>query len=47
VAGPVLARRIAASLAFPISQREGALAAALVCKPYEAKAVAEQALVSP
>ena len=34
---PVLARRIAASLVFPISEYDAARAAALVCKPYEGK----------
>lgn len=33
----VLARRIAASLVFPISEYDAARAAALVCKPYEGK----------
>ncbi len=46
MATPVLARRLAASLAFPISQREAALAAALVCKPYEAKDTEDQVLIS-
>jgi hypothetical protein len=37
VASRSLARRLAASLAFPISQREAARAARLVCKPYAVK----------
>jgi CRISPR-associated protein Csx17 len=40
-----LARRLAASLAFPISQREAARAAVMVCKPYEAKEDEEQSLL--
>jgi CRISPR-associated protein Csx17 len=35
VSVPVLARRLAASLAFPISQDDAARAAQVVCKPYE------------
>jgi CRISPR-associated protein Csx17 len=37
VATPVLARRLAASLAFPISRDDAARAARLVCKPYDVK----------
>jgi CRISPR-associated protein Csx17 len=37
VAAPSLARRLAASLAFPISQGDAARAARLVCKPYTVK----------
>ncbi|MCS7026833.1 MAG: type I-U CRISPR-associated protein Csx17 [Bryobacteraceae bacterium] len=37
VGTPRLARRLAASLAFPISRREATQAFTLVCKPYEAK----------
>jgi hypothetical protein len=37
VVRPGLARRLAASLAFPISQESAAHAARLVCKPYEVK----------
>jgi CRISPR-associated protein Csx17 len=43
---PMLARRLAASLAFPISQREAARAAALVCKPYEVEDTEDHALSS-
>lgn len=46
IATPAQARRLAASLAFPISQRGAAQAATLVCKPYEAKDTEEQVLVS-
>jgi CRISPR-associated protein Csx17 len=42
VAMPTLARRLAASLAFPISQLDAARAARLVCKPHDVKDVAEQ-----
>lgn len=42
----ILARRLGASLAFPISRKEATRAAALVCKPYEAKNIEEPALVS-
>jgi CRISPR-associated protein Csx17 len=44
--GRILPRRLAASLAFPISKREAARAAALVCRPYEAKDTEEPTLVS-
>jgi CRISPR-associated protein Csx17 len=44
VAARSVARRLAASLAFPISQREAARAARLVCKPYAVKE--EQSAVS-
>ena len=37
VVAPALARRLAASLAFPISRTEAARAAQLVCKPYDIK----------
>lgn len=37
VATPAFARRLAASLAFPISRDEAAHAARLVCKPYDVK----------
>jgi CRISPR-associated protein Csx17 len=37
VVTPALARRLAASLAFPISRTDAARAVQLVCKPYEAK----------
>jgi CRISPR-associated protein Csx17 len=37
VATPALARRLAASLAFPISRTDAARAAELVCKPYDSK----------
>jgi len=37
VATPALARRLAASLAFPISRDDAARAARLVCKPYDVK----------
>ena len=37
VATPALARRLAASLAFPISRNDAARAARLVCKPYDVK----------
>lgn len=37
VATAALARRLAASLAFPISRHDAARAARLVCKPYDAK----------
>ncbi|MCC6858777.1 MAG: type I-U CRISPR-associated protein Csx17 [Bryobacterales bacterium] len=40
-----LARRLAASLAFPISQRDAARAAGMVCKPYEAKEDERQSLL--
>ncbi len=40
-----LARRLAASLAFPISQGDAARAAGMVCKPYEAKEDEEQSLL--
>jgi CRISPR-associated protein Csx17 len=46
VRAPRLAQRLAASLAFPISQKEAARAATLVCKPYEARELEEQDLVS-
>jgi CRISPR-associated protein Csx17 len=36
-ATPALARRLAASLAFPISRNDAARAARLVCKPYDVK----------
>ncbi len=42
VARPGLARRLAASLAFPISRDDAARAARLVCKPYDAKDPEEQ-----
>jgi CRISPR-associated protein Csx17 len=45
VATSSLARRLAASLAFPISQRDAARAARLVCKPYTLKEVQEQPAV--
>jgi CRISPR-associated protein Csx17 len=41
VASPSVARRLAASLAFPISQGDAARAARLVCKPYTVKEVEE------
>jgi CRISPR-associated protein Csx17 len=41
VAAPGFARRLAASLAFPISQRDAARAARLICKPYTVKDVEE------
>lgn len=41
VATASLGRRLAASLAFPISQREAARAARLLCKPYAVKDVKE------
>jgi CRISPR-associated protein Csx17 len=44
VAAPSLARRLAASLAFPISQRDAARAARLVCKPYTVRDVEQPAL---
>jgi len=44
VAAPSLARRLAASLAFPISQRDAACAARLVCKPYTVRDVEQPAL---
>ena len=37
VATPALARRLAASLVFPISRADAARAARLVCKPYDVK----------
>jgi CRISPR-associated protein Csx17 len=37
VATPTLARRLAASLAFPISRNDAARASRLICKPYEVK----------
>ncbi|MBI5482125.1 MAG: type I-U CRISPR-associated protein Csx17 [Deltaproteobacteria bacterium] len=37
IATPALARRLAASLAFPISRDDAARAARLVCKPYDVK----------
>jgi CRISPR-associated protein Csx17 len=37
VVTPALARRLAASLAFPISRTDAARAAQLVCKPYDIK----------
>ncbi len=43
---PIVARRLAASLVFPISREEAARAVTLVCKPYEAKEIEEQDLVS-
>jgi CRISPR-associated protein Csx17 len=46
VATRAFSRRLAASLAFPISQRDAALAARLVCKPYTVKAVEEQQVLS-
>lgn len=42
VARSGLARRLAASMAFPISRADGARAARLVCKPYEVKDPEEQ-----
>ncbi|MCL4369047.1 MAG: type I-U CRISPR-associated protein Csx17, partial [Actinobacteria bacterium] len=42
VGTPTLARRLAASLAFPISRHDAARAARLVCKPYDAKDTEEQ-----
>lgn len=42
VATPSVARRLAASLGFPISQVDAARAARLVCKPYAVKDVEEQ-----
>lgn len=45
VATPTLARRLAASLAFPVSQHDAARAARLVCKPYDPKDVEEQPAV--
>jgi CRISPR-associated protein Csx17 len=45
VATRSLARRLAASLAFPISQGDAARAARLVCKPYALKDVQEQPAV--
>jgi CRISPR-associated protein Csx17 len=45
VATPTLARRLAASLAFPISQQDAARAARLVCKPYDVKDVGQQSVV--
>jgi CRISPR-associated protein Csx17 len=46
VTTPSLARRLAASLAFPISQRDAARAARLVCKPYDVKDVGAQPAMS-
>jgi CRISPR-associated protein Csx17 len=46
VGTPIVARRLAASLVFPISREEAARAVTLVCKPYEAKEIEEQDLVS-
>jgi hypothetical protein len=46
VATPSLARRLAGSLAFPISQEDAARAARLVCKPYDVKDVTEQPAAS-
>lgn len=45
VATPALARRLAASLAFPISRQDAARAARLVCKPYDVKDVGQQSAV--
>jgi CRISPR-associated protein Csx17 len=45
VASPMLARRLAASLAFPISQGDATRAARLVCKPYAMKDVEERPAV--
>jgi CRISPR-associated protein Csx17 len=45
VATRSFARRLAASLAFPISQGDAARAARLVCKPYAVKEVQEQPAV--
>jgi CRISPR-associated protein Csx17 len=45
VATPALARRLAASLAFPISQQDAARAARLVCKPHDEKDVGQQSAV--
>jgi CRISPR-associated protein Csx17 len=45
VATPPLARRLAASLAFPISQQDAARAARLVCKPYDVKDVWQRSSV--
>jgi CRISPR-associated protein Csx17 len=42
VASRSVARRLAASLAFPISQEDAARAARLVCKPYAVKDIYEQ-----
>jgi CRISPR-associated protein Csx17 len=44
VAEPTFARRLAASLAFPISRADAARAARLICKPYEANDLEEQPL---
>ena len=44
VATPALARRLAASLAFPISRAAAARAARLVCKPYETLEPGEQSV---
>ncbi|HXH05585.1 MAG TPA: type I-U CRISPR-associated protein Csx17 [Vicinamibacterales bacterium] len=41
VATPTLARRLAASLAFPVSQEDAARAARLICKPYTVRAFEE------
>jgi len=45
VVTPALARRLAASLAFPISRDDAARAARLVCKPYETIEAEEQPLI--
>lgn len=45
VSTPNVARRLAASLAFPISQRDAARAAKLVCKPYVVNDIDEQPAV--
>ena len=45
IATATLARRLAASLAFPISQGDAARAVAMVCKPYEAKEDKQQPLL--
>jgi CRISPR-associated protein Csx17 len=45
IATPSSARRVAASLGFPISQQDAARAARLVCKPYAVKDVEESPAV--
>jgi CRISPR-associated protein Csx17 len=42
VSTPAVARRLAASLAFPVSQRDAARAARLVCKPYAERNAEEE-----
>jgi CRISPR-associated protein Csx17 len=46
IVSPTFARRVAASLAFPISREEAALAAALLCKPHEVKDAEEESLIT-